>query len=81
MSALGILFNIGAVIGVIRALIGLVKEVAEKKSLPECQNVDTTLTAIEKLFSKNVVKVGNLKNEDIADAINQIRDQLKCSKP
>jgi len=76
MSVWSILKNIGLIMSFVRSIESLVREVAQKKSVPEAKSIDTVLNHVESLLRKGVVDIPEVDEIQIADAIKAIREQL-----
>lgn len=76
MSVWSILKNIGLIMSFVRSIESLVREVAQKKSVPQAQSIDTVLNHVESLLRKGVIDIPEVDEIQIADAIKAIREQL-----
>jgi len=76
MSVWSILKNIGLIMSFVRSIESLVREVAQKKSVPEAKSIDTVLNHVESLLRKGVIDIPEVDEIQIADAIKAIREQL-----
>ena len=81
MNAWGIIRNIGSIISFFKIVRSFIMEVAVKKQVPECASRHDLLEGFEMLLRKKVIDIPNVNEEEIADALKQIREQLQCKLP
>lgn len=74
-----IISHLGTILAFIKQIEVLVAEVVKTKSMPGCSTIDPALAAVEKLFADKVIDIPGVDEQMIADAIQQIRDNL-CPK-
>ena len=77
---LKIFLNIGTVISLFKNLKLLVEEVIKNKK-PSVENIDKVLESVEDIFTKKLIDIPNVEEEDIAIAIQNIRNQISGVKP
>lgn len=75
-----ILTHLGLIFKLVKGVEGLVAEVVKTKSMPTCATIDPVLATIEDLFAQGVIDIPGIDEKSIADAIQQVRDNL-CPKP
>lgn len=73
---LKIFLNIGTVIGLFKNLKSLVAEVVETKQAPSVNQIDKTLESVQDLFVKKIIDIPDVDEDQIAEAIQNIRNQL-----
>jgi hypothetical protein len=76
MSVWSIIKNLSLIMSFVRSIESLVREVAQKKSVPEAKSIDTVLNHVETLLRKGVIDIPEVDEIQIADAIKAIREQL-----
>lgn len=83
MSIWAVLKNIGSIIAFFRTFSSLIRSVAKKKSVPDCNESYLLLEQTRILLEKGVIDIPGVDEAAIGEAIRQIQEQLTCqiSKP
>ncbi len=74
-----ILTHLGLIFKLVKGVEGLVAEVVKTKAMPSCATIDPVLETVEELFKQGVIDIPGIDEKPIADAIQQLRDNL-CPK-
>ena len=76
MSIWLVIRNIGAIIGLMKSLSGVVSSVIDTKKAPEKEAIKSVLDSIEDLLDRGVIDIPNVDEKAISDALKQIEEQL-----
>lgn len=76
MSVWMIIRNIGAIIGLMKSLSGVVSSVIDTKKPPEKEAIKSVLDSVEDLLDRGVIDIPNVDEKAISDALKQIEEQL-----
>lgn len=74
-----IISHLGLILSLVKAVESMIAEMVKSKSMPSCSAIDPVLASIEKLFADGVIDIPGVDEKMIADAIQQLRDNL-CPK-
>lgn len=76
MSFWAILKNLGLVISFFKSFKSLISEVAQSKKAPSAQSVRDLLESAQKLLRSGAIDIPNVDENQIADAIKVLEEQL-----
>lgn len=71
-----IIRNIGAIVGLLKSLSGMINDAAVNKKAPSKEMIKEVLDSIEDLLDRGVIDIPNVDEKSISDGLKQIEEQL-----